>query len=160
MVSWIHDFSNTYKSATGRAPVIYTTFDCETISSLCFDVTLTTSCFGFVHTGWNTCTGNSGGECFAPWFMFGELTNLLTTLLQHSATTLSESLVTHLPSVAVRTSRQCRPCTRLILTPLPPFTICSSQQHARFLLAILRPAVSLRELLFQFLGFGNIMPCC
>jgi GH25 family lysozyme M1 (1,4-beta-N-acetylmuramidase) len=36
MVSWISDFVNTYKSSTGRYPMIYTTAD-----------------------WWNTCTGNS-----------------------------------------------------------------------------------------------------
>ncbi|KAF8842366.1 glycoside hydrolase family 25 protein [Paxillus ammoniavirescens] len=36
MVSWVKDFSNTYKAATGRYPVIYTTTD-----------------------WWKTCTGNS-----------------------------------------------------------------------------------------------------
>lgn len=37
MVSWIHSFGDTYKSAVGRPPMIYTTFD-----------------------WWNTCTGNDG----------------------------------------------------------------------------------------------------
>jgi len=38
MVSWIHDFSNTYHSRVGRYPVIYTTTD-----------------------WWKTCTGNNTG---------------------------------------------------------------------------------------------------
>ncbi|PFH53040.1 glycoside hydrolase family 25 protein [Amanita thiersii Skay4041] len=38
MVTWIHDFANTYHSHTGRYPVIYTTTD-----------------------WWQTCTGNNGG---------------------------------------------------------------------------------------------------
>ncbi|KAF8630855.1 hypothetical protein AX17_005214 [Amanita inopinata Kibby_2008] len=38
MVSWIHDFSNTYHSHTKRYPVIYTTTD-----------------------WWTSCTGNNGG---------------------------------------------------------------------------------------------------
>ncbi|KAF9528365.1 glycoside hydrolase family 25 protein [Crepidotus variabilis] len=38
MVSWIHDFANTYHSSTGRYPVIYTTTD-----------------------WWTTCTGNNSG---------------------------------------------------------------------------------------------------
>ncbi|WP_019545061.1 lysozyme [Streptomyces sulphureus] len=38
MVNWIKDFSNTYKSKTGRDPVIYTTTD-----------------------WWKQCTGNNGG---------------------------------------------------------------------------------------------------
>ncbi|KAG8904417.1 hypothetical protein FRB99_001796 [Tulasnella sp. 403] len=38
MVSWIHDFANTYQSKTSRYPVIYTTTD-----------------------WWTTCTGNNSG---------------------------------------------------------------------------------------------------
>lgn len=37
MVNWIKDFSNTYKTKTGRYPVIYTTTD-----------------------WWTQCTGNNG----------------------------------------------------------------------------------------------------
>ena len=41
MVSWVHDFSDTYSSGVGRYPVIYTTSD-----------------------WWNTCTGDYPGFNF------------------------------------------------------------------------------------------------
>lgn len=44
MADWIHDFGDTYKSKTGRFPVIYTTAD-----------------------WWNTCVGKGGFEDYPLW---------------------------------------------------------------------------------------------
>ncbi|KAK1182099.1 lysozyme [Streptomyces sp. NBS 14/10] len=61
MVSWIKDFSNTYKSLTGRDPVIYTS------TSWWKSCTGNSSAFGGVNPLWIPRYGSSVGELPAGW---------------------------------------------------------------------------------------------
>ncbi|MGY0058490.1 lysozyme [Streptomyces sp. LZ34] len=61
MVSWIKDFSNTYKSLTGRDPVIYTS------TSWWKSCTGNSSAFGAVNPLWIPRYGDSVGELPAGW---------------------------------------------------------------------------------------------